>query len=184
MVNKCVRDIMVPLDDYPLVSHDASLLEAVLKFEEAQKSRDRTRQPYRAVLVVDEEKNVVGKIGQLGFLKALEPQSNVVGDMGKLVAAGVSSDFITAMMDHYHLFRDDLSYLCKRAAYIKVKDVMHKIAENIDESASLGEAIRKFVSYQTLSIPVTSGRKIVGLLRLSDICQVVAEEMKKLTDKK
>ena len=179
MQAKLVKDLMVPLELYPVVSEESTLLDAVLKFEEVQKRRIRTRQPYRAVLVVDRNNKVVGKLGQLGFLKALEPQRNILGDMGKLAVAGVSSEFISSMMSHYRFFQDSLSDLCLRARHIKVKNVMQPVTDSIDENATMGEAIYKIVALQSLSILVTRGEEIVGLLRLSDLCQEIAEEMKK-----
>jgi CBS-domain-containing membrane protein len=178
MNDKCVKDIMVPLDAYPTVSQEATLIEAVLKFEDAQKRRDRSRQPYRAILVVDENGKVIGKLGQLAFLKALEPKQNILGDMGKLAVAGVSSEFIKSMMEHFRFFQDDLSYLCQRARYVKVREIMQPVTDSIDENASMGEAISRLVALQTLSILVSRGTEIIGLLRLSDVCQEVAEQMK------
>jgi CBS domain-containing protein len=171
---------MVPIDEYPVVSQHATLIEAILKFDESMRRRDRSRQPYRAVLVVDENKKVIGKIGQLAFLKALEPQQNILGDMGKLAAAGVSREFVSSMMKHFQFFQDNLSDLCRRASHLRVRDVMHPVGECIDADAPLGEAISKLVAWQTLSILVTENEEVVGLLRLSDVCQEVAVEMKKL----
>ncbi len=182
MQNKRVKDVMVPLSEYGVVDQNATLIEALEVFEEAMRRRDRSRQPFRAVLVLDENKNVVGKLGQLAFLKALEPKRNVLGDIGKLTRAGVSAEFINSMMDHYRFFQDDLDNLCRRAAGVKVKEVMHPATECIDENAPLGEAITKMVAWQTLSILVTRGGDVVGLLRLSDLCQVVADYMKTIVN--
>nr|MBN2277311.1 CBS domain-containing protein [candidate division Zixibacteria bacterium] len=184
MDTKRVKDLMVPLNEYATVSEDTTLLETIGKFEEAQRKRDRRRQPFRAVLVLDKEGRVVGKLGQLAFLKALEPERTVLGDMGKLAVAGVSAEFINSMMSHFRFFQDNLTDLCSRARYLKVKDVMHPVTECIDENASMGEAITKMVAWQTLSILVCRGqnREVVGLLRLSDLCQEVAEFMKSLPE--
>jgi len=178
MKSKLVKELMVHLERYPVVPLDATLLEAVEKFERVQKMRDRKRQPFRAILVVDETGHVVGKIGQLAFLKALEPQRNILGDMGKMAVAGVSADFINTMMNHFQFFQDSMADICRRARHIMVKDIMVPIAEHIEEEATLGEAIYKFVALQTLSLMVTRDDKIVGLLRLCDVVQEIADEMK------
>jgi len=182
MDTKCVKDLMVPLDNYGLVSQEATLLDAVLELDKAQKKRDRRRQPFRSVLIVDENKKVIGKLGQLAFLKAIEPQRNILGDMSKLTNAGVSEQFLSSVMNHYQFFQEDLSGLCLQARRIRVKDVMHPITERIDENASLGEAISKIIMWQTLSIIVTRNGEVIGLLRLSDLCQEVAEHMKSLSN--
>jgi len=184
MDTKIVRDIMVPLGEYPAISDNATLIQAIRKFEEAQKKRDRRRQPFRAVLVLDDNGKVVGKLGQLAFLKALEPERTVLGDMGKLAMAGVSSEFINSMMNHFRFFQENLSDLCSRARNLKVRDVMHPVAECIDEKASLGEAITKIIAWQSMSILVCreNGKEVVGLLRLTDLCQEVAEYMMAIPD--
>lgn len=180
MHTKVVKDIMVPLNEYGIVNEDEKLLNAILVFDRALKKRNRRRQPHRAVLVVDKKGKVVGKLGQLAFLKALEPQHNILTDMSKLSSAGVSEQFIASVTKHYQFFQEDLRGLCARARDIKVKDVMHPVTEHIDENASLGEAIYKVVTWETLSVLVTSGEEIVGILRLSDLCQEVAEYMKSI----
>ncbi len=183
MDEKCVKDLMVPLDRYGLVSQDATLFEAIQILQEAQKKRDRRRQPFRAVLIIDENKKVVGKLGELAFLKALEPKRNILGDVGKLSSAGVSEQIISTVMNHFQFFQDKLSNLCFRARDIKVRDVMHPITESIDENAPLTEAISKIILWDTLSVLVTRTGEIVGLLRISDICQEIAGHMKALSQK-
>ena len=45
---KSVADLMIPIDEYPTVSLDASLLDAIRVVKEAQETRPRTRAFYRA----------------------------------------------------------------------------------------------------------------------------------------
>ena len=178
MDEKQVKDVMISLEEYPVVKEDAVLVDALLALDDAQKRLPSGRQPYRAVLVVDENKNVVGKLGQWVFLTALEPKYAVYGDMGKLARAGVNPQLITSMMEHYRFFQDRLPDLCRRAAGISVRDVMRPVEDSIDENAPLSQAIHKMVLGQTLSILVTSGASVVGLIRLSDLFDVVADYMK------
>ncbi|MBU0518517.1 CBS domain-containing protein, partial [bacterium] len=76
-----VKDVMLPLDDYALVPEDASMVDAYCALEEAQKRLPPGRQASRAVLVVDKSGKIIGKVGQLAFLKALEPKYDKVGDV-------------------------------------------------------------------------------------------------------
>ena len=57
---KIVKEIMVPLSDYPTVSEDATLKDAVEALEKAQKKLDPSRYQHRAVLVYDDNKKIVG----------------------------------------------------------------------------------------------------------------------------
>ena len=178
---KTIKDLMVPLDQYGVVSEDATLLDAVKEYDEAMKRRDRSRQPFRAVLVKDKKGEIIGKLGQLAFLKALEPQHHMLADMSKFSSSGVSEQFISSVMQHYRFFEGDISSLCARASNVKVRDMMHRVEEFIEENASLSEAIYKLVLYDTLSILVTRKGKVVGLVRLDDVCQEVASLIKEAT---
>jgi CBS domain-containing protein len=178
---KKVKDLMVPLEEYAVVNKDATLLDAVLALDKALMKLKPGRQKHRAVLVVDDQGKVVGKIGHLAFLKALEPKYNVLGDLRALSRVGVSQEFINSMMQNYQLFQDNLSDLCRRAASLKASDVMHPVSESIDENASLAEGIHRLVMYQSLSMLVTRREKAVGLLRISDLFEELTSEMKKIS---
>ena len=182
MHTKKVKDLMVPLEEYAVVSDKATLVDALRALEKAQLTLKPGQHRHRAVLVLDKNNRVVGKIGHLGFLKALEPKYNILGDMGKLSRVGLDAAFINSMMENFRFFQDDLCDLCKRARHIDVVDVMHPVTESIDENASLNEAIHNMVMWSTLSVLVTRNGEIVGLLRLSDVFQEVADFMKKECD--
>lgn len=177
MDSKRVKDLMVPLDDYPVVSRDATLLEAVRALAKAQKSLPAGRQPHRAVLVIDDNKRIVGKVGQLAVLRALEPRYNVVGDLESLARAGVSDEFVSSMMEHYRFLQDDLTDLCSRAAMRVVREMMVPTTESLDENVLLSEAIHRIIMWQTLSVLVTRGSEIVGVLRLSDLFEEITAQM-------
>jgi len=181
---KKVKDLMVPLGEYAVVARDATLLDAILALDKSLLKLKPGRQKHRAVLVLDETGKVVGKIGHLAFLKALEPKYNVLGDLSALSHVGVSQEFIDSMMQNYQLLQDNLADLCRRAAALKAGDVMRPVSESIDENASLAEGIHKLVMYQSLSILVTRDGKVVGLLRLSDLFEELTAEMKKISPSK
>ena len=178
MSAKKVKDLMLPLDEYAIVNEEATLLEAVLALDEAQEKLPANMQPHRAVLVVNFEGKVVGKLGHLAFLRALEPKYSLLGDLPTLSRAGLSSEFVTSMIENMRLWQEDLTDVCKQACHTKVKKVMRPVAENIDENASLSEAIHKMIMWQTLSILVKRRDEVVGILRLSDLYAELAKTMK------
>ena len=109
-----VRDLMVPIDEYPAVSEQATLVEAIRVFNAAQKNLAPGRQPYRAVLVRDDQNRVVGKLGQMAFLRALEPRRNLLKNVQGLDRAGVNAGYIDSIMANYRLFEETFSDMCLR----------------------------------------------------------------------
>ena len=180
MNDKKVKDLMVPLDEYPVVEMNATLLDVVNALDEGQKRLPSGKQPYRAVLVVDDQGKIVGKIGQLAFLAALEPKYNLLGDLNKLQTAGLSPEIVSLVMDHYRFFEESLADLRQRRSTVKAADTMHPLSESVEESASIFEAIHKIVMWQQLSLLVTRDDEVVGLIRLTDLYDEVAGRMRTL----
>jgi CBS domain-containing protein len=178
MINKTVKNLMLPLDHYAVVTEDSTLLEAFEMLEKAQEKLEQGRQPHRAVLVVNKANKVVGRLGHLGFLKALEPKYKKFGDLHTVSRSGFSAEFLSSMMESFEVWQDNPEILRRRAQQVKVKDAMHPVKESIDEDASLGEAMHRIIMWQTLSVLVHSGNKIVGILRLSDLFDEVAEHIR------
>ena len=178
MPTRAINDLMIPIQEYATVHQDATLLQAILVLEQSQEKKLGDVQPYRAVLVVNDHGEIVGKLGHRGFLQALEPKYGMIDDLDKLNRAGVSSEFISYMAESMRLWEDDLADLGKRARSIKVRDVMHSVEENVDEGISLMQAIHHLVMWGTLSTLVTSGGRVVGILRLSDLYEEVARIIK------
>jgi hypothetical protein len=159
---------MIPVDEYPRVKQTASIYEAMLVLRTEQKKQPSDKPAFRAVLVLDDEGLVVGKVGHSTFLKALEPKYKDVFDMDKLSRVQLSSNFIDSIKQHFNLWSDTID-LCQVAKTTPVVEIMHPVEEHVEKDESLAEAIHKFLMWQCLSVLVTSGNEIVGILRLSDI---------------
>jgi CBS-domain-containing membrane protein len=171
---------MVPLSEYATVLEGSTLFDAVLALERAQEEFDHTKYKHRGVLILDKDKRVIGKLGQLDVLRALEPQNNNMSDISKLGQYGFSSNFIRNLRKQRRLHETPLKDLCSNAAKLKVEDFMQAPSEGeiIDEEASLEIAVLQLVMGLHLSLLVTRGKRIVGTLRLTDVFAAVFHTMK------
>jgi len=173
-LQKYVVDVMLPLDEYTVVSENDNLYDAFVALEKSKMNLPPGRHSHKAVLVINDKKEIVGKLGHLGFLKALDPGYQNIGQLDMLSKAGLTKEFVTSMMRNYELLQDDLSDIRRRTRSIKISDVMHPIIEHIDINDSINEAIHKMIVWQALSVPVTKGSKVVGILRLADLFDTVS----------
>lgn len=175
-----VKDIMVPIDEYATVSDDSTLFDAVSALEKAQEDFDRSHYVHRAILILDKNKNLVGKISQLDVLRALEPKYNEMQSGPGFSRYGFTTKFIQSMMDQYRLWDAPLKDICLQAIHMKVSEIMTKPTEGekIEEDASLGLAIHLLVMGQHQSLLVMKGGKIVGILRLTDVFAAIFHTMK------
>lgn len=176
-----VKDLMVPLSEYATVPEGATLFEAVLALEKAQEEFDHTKYRHRSILVMNQNQEVIGKISQLDVLKALEPADHRFAHAKELSRYGFSNTFVRNLHKHRRLQKAPLSKLCVRAAQVKVEACMQHIAEGeyIDQHAGLDAAIQHLLIEKHISLLVTKEKKIVGILRLSDVFAAVFHAMKK-----
>jgi len=175
-----VRELMVPLEAYATVSKEATLREAILALETAQMTIDPSRHKHRAILVLDDSGNVVSKITLKNILVALEPNYGKVEGVEVLERSGYSPDLIKDMLEDNALWMEPLQFICERAAGLKLSDFIQAPAENeyIDENATLGEATHQLIICPYLSLLVTSGDEVVGILRLSDLFSKICDIIK------
>ena len=172
-----VKDLMVPIGEYARVNPDSNLYDALLALKTAQAKLPEGKAPHRAVLVENEFGSPVGNIGRLVFIKALAAGFSRAKTRDEMDRAGISPESISTVMSHMDFFQRNLGSLEERARAIKARDVMHPVGESIDESATFQEALNLFGAGQTLSILVKRGNSVVGVLRLSDVFQEVANRI-------
>ena len=184
--NYTVGELVIPLSEYATVSVGATLYEAVLALEEAQLDFDLTRYRHRAILVLDEKGDVVGKISQLDVLSALEPKYNEMLEQGKLQQHhGLTKKYLESIMTHYNMWDSDLSKICRKSGEQPVTKFMHTLTEGeyVDENATLAEAIHQLVMGHNQSLMVTRDNKISGILRLTDVFASIFHTMKECCSK-
>ncbi len=182
MKSYLVKDLMVPLSEYATVTEDATLYEAVLSLERAQeKFEDKhTRYSHRAILILDKDDNVVGKLSQLDVLRALEPKyKDMIAGKGSQ-RYGFTREFMKSTFEDYHLFANPLDDICRKAGEQNVKKFMYAptSGEYVSEDATLDVAIHQLVMGQHQSLLVARDKKIVGVLRLTDVFAAVFHKMK------
>ncbi len=181
MKSCAVKNIMVRLSDYATVSEDATLFDAVMALEKAQEEFDRNKYPHRAILVYDGNRKIVGKLGMLDVLTALEPKYKEIGDPSILSRSGFSPQFLRDMRAQYALWDRPFRDISRKSAETRVRDFMYTPTEGefVDENATLDEAIHQLVIGHHHSLLVTRDGDITGIMRMSDVFHKVWEASKK-----
>jgi CBS domain-containing protein len=185
MKTQKVKDLMVPLAEYATVPETATLLEAVKALKKAQAAFGKQRDRHRAILVIDANNHIVGKLSQHDVLEALEPNYKEMRNQsedGAIHRLGLSDTFFQKTLEQYHLWENALEGLCRKAIDLKVKRVMYAPdkGEFVKQSATMDEAIHRLIIGRHHSLLVTADRdprEIVGVLRLSDVFEVVGDSM-------
>jgi len=173
-----VKDLMLSLSEYAVVDERATILEALEALDVSQAQLPAGRQPHRAILVRTRDGAIVGKLHYHAFLRALVSERKVMVEQDLLDRAGVGDDLRDRSVRMLDLLTGDLVDVCERARHVRVRDVCTPVTQSIREDASLFDAIAEFLAHQTLSLVVRRGTTTVGILRLSDLFDELARQIK------
>ena len=180
MKNYTVKELMVPISEYATVPEGATLFEAVLALEKAQEQFQQNRYSHRAVLIMDKNKRVIGKLSQMDFLTALEPRDANLEQIHKFTQFGFSRKAVALQQEEYLKSSAPILDVYTKAASMNVTQFMQRPTEGeyVDENASLDMALHQLTAGSNLSLLVTRGTEIVGILRLADVFAAVYHSMK------
>jgi len=182
MGTSSLKELMIPLAEYATVSEDADILEAIDALDAAQKAFDPKRYRHRAVIVLNNEDRVVGKLSQHDIIQALEPEYKET--KARTSSAhnqfGFSRKFIESVSLQYNMWDKPLQNLYKKALKQKVKSFMYKPTEGeyIKVSASMNDTIHQLIIGKHHSLLVTDGPDIVGVVRLTDVFEFIRLRLK------
>lgn len=162
-----VKDLMLPLERYTNVSADASLHDVFLALEGALKGRGKTDAAEArdfAVLVLDKDKRVLGRLGVWDVLHGLDPQVQKRVDP-------------LAIVDGYEAWDQPLAHLAAKTRHRRARDLVNALPKHefIDEEATIDEALRRLLDNRTLSLVAMRGASAVGVLRIVDVFQYVCD---------
>lgn len=179
--NYIVKDLMVPLSEYATVQKGATLFEAVMALEKAQEEFDHTKYRHRAILVMDINNRVIGKLSHLDVIRALEPTDDPSEKLKTLEQYGFSEKFIWHQRKKRRQEVAPIVDIGKVAGSLKVEDVMQAPTqgEYVDQETSLDVAAHQLVVGSHYALLAMDGDRIVGVLRLTDVFAALFHAMKK-----
>lgn len=176
-----VKDIMIPISEYATVRIGSTLLAALELLEQAIDNQEEGSDRHRAILVLDHDDNVIGKIGQLTTLQVVDQQTNSADTLRELERFQFSPSYNSWLRDHYRakgkaVNAESLAI----AAETPVEKCMQDLApgEFVAEDDTLDIAIHRLIAGTHLGLLVTNGDRIVGILRVSDVFSTISKEMK------
>ncbi|MBC2710285.1 MAG: CBS domain-containing protein [Desulfosarcina sp.] len=180
MKDYIVKDLMVPISEYATVPEEATLYETVMALEKAQETFQQNRYSHRAVLILDKNDRVIGKLSQMDFLRALEPRDANLDQIRKFKRFGFTRKAVALQQEEYLKNSPPILDVYSKAAKLKVTDFMQRPTEGeyVDENTSLDMALHQVTAGSNLSLLVTRGADIIGVLRLADVFAAVFHSMK------
>lgn len=153
-----VKDLMIPLEDFPHIPYWFTLRQAMAIVQEATVKLEGAFEP-RAVLVFDEKYQLTGILTLRNMIKGLEPN----------------------FLQETSLLGDLLGPDMKAASARPVSEVMCPIQVTVDSTAPVAKALHLMIRENVGFLPVMRAGKVAGMIRLSALFNEVARVV--LSDK-
>lgn len=153
---KKVKDLMIPLEDYPHIPYWFTLRQAMAIVREAAIKFEGVFEP-RAVLVFDEKYQLMGILTLRDIIKGLEPR------FLKETALVKMDPSLTVLLGD--LFGPNM----KEQSQKPVSEVMSPIKITVDAKDPIAKAIYLMIKENVGMMPVMQDNKIAGIIRLSDL---------------
>ncbi|MDP8206559.1 MAG: CBS domain-containing protein [Candidatus Electryonea clarkiae] len=172
--HKKVKDLMLSLDEFGIVDSDATMMDALRVFRELQEHVPSSHNPQHAVLVRDRQGKIVGKLGQFAISKAFIEEDHYLinSHNDRINNTNICGENIRFYVELIH---ENINLICQHMRKIKVKDAMIPETASIDVNATLFKALGEFVNTRSLSLLVSYGGEVIGLLLLADVVDELSE---------
>ncbi len=170
-ISKKVRDLVVPLSDYAVTNVDSTLSDAAMALMKVYcqiETGKCTEAGHRNILILNKSGELVGILDFKSILKILIPE--ITGGFAtKLEAMGVSIAF--AQADAPELDESRISFRARvlKNAECRVGDIMRPLRGRIDADADLLDALKMICNTRITVLPVFENKKLIGVLRDSDV---------------
>ena len=160
---KTVTDIMIPIDEYTLLSEGSTIREAIARLRESFNLKMATSRlmetGHRSILVVDQDKNALGILAITDLLKTILPAYLSAPKPSLADSIQYSPIFWNGM------FTTEV----RQMAETRVIDVMSPVPLAIDGEASLMEATYMMIQNKARRLLVVMDGAVVGLVREQDL---------------
>jgi CBS domain-containing protein len=153
---KSVKELMIPLEDYPHIPYWFTLRQAMAIVREAAIKFEGSFEP-RAVLVFDEKYQLMGMLTLRDIIKGLEPRF-----MHETALVKADPNLTVLMGD---LFGPGM----REASQKPVSEVMSPIKITIAGGDSIAKAVFLMIQENVGMMPVVQDSKVAGMIRLSDL---------------
>ncbi|MFC1597566.1 HPP family protein [Planctomycetota bacterium] len=167
-----VRDIMVPLEEYPCIPDTHTLRQAIEEMGKAQILRKKQASLPRTALVFDESfRDLLGTLRRRDIMRGLEPEFLATGSLQyrrKLFDVEIDPNLPEMSYDG-----EIIAGIRKRANRL-VGEFMIPIKATIDHDDHLTKAMYEMVDQNTSLLPVLEDDGIVGVVRSVDVLNEIA----------
>jgi predicted transcriptional regulator len=165
-----IGDIMIPLGDYPTVTPENTLKEAIKKMEQSQLEVDGKKSLPRVLLVMEATGELAGTVRRRDIMRGLEPKHLVTQPLNyrkKLFDVSIDPNLS-------ELSYETMIKAVREQANKPVRAVMRPIQVALDHDDHIIKGVYEMVGYGLTLLPVIQQGKVVGVVRSVELFRELA----------
>jgi len=165
-----IGDIMIPMADYPCISPQSTIHEAIEILETSQLEVDGRSSLPRVLLVCDLPGHIAGTVRRRDIIRGLEPKHLLTRPLNyrkKLFDVGIDPNL--SEMSHNRLVKG-----IREQAEKEVSTIMRPIQLALDYDDHIIKGFYEMVSYGVTLLPVLLNSKVVGVVRSVELFREMA----------
>jgi predicted transcriptional regulator len=166
-----IEEIMVPLDQYPSVTPDTTIRDAIIAINDASIQTHVCLSLPRSLLVIDDHHHLKGTLRRRDILRGLEPK----------FLQGESLYYRKKLFDvHIDPNLSELSWdktmrEMRTQANRLVSEIMLPADVTINYDEHILKAVYEMTSYERSLLPVLKDKKVIGVVRSVDVFLTMAK---------
>lgn len=164
-LTKTIRDICVPLAEYPHLRETSTLYDAFA----ALRAGYATGKRFRHILVLNDRDQLVGVLGIRDILRGMFPDYLQPQESSRF--EGLAPEFPALTL----VWADTCHTQCPVAAEKPVKAFMGPIPGKVGADDPITKAAYLLVTHDTSMMPVVDGENLVGVVRMIDVFNEAAK---------
>ena len=169
--NPVVRDLVIPLEDFPHLNENQTLHDAVeilLSYTCGEYGRIR----YAELLILNDRNQLSGRVTLQNILLNLDPRLKEASKVKGFEGKG------TGFLDLIILWEDSFFVECRKWSHILIKDLMSPIKHIVKGSDPVLKALAIMTNTHNLVLPAIDEGRIIGVIRLKEIFKTITARCK------
>jgi Mg/Co/Ni transporter MgtE len=162
-----VRDLVIPLKNYPHLKENQTLHEAVAEiysFTCGETNRIR----YSEILILNDRNQLSGHVTLLDILQNLDPRLKEATKIKEFEGKG--SEFHNLSI----LWEDSFFIECTKRSHIPIREFMSPIRHTVNGNDSVLKVLAIMARTKDVALPVVEEKHIIGVIRLKEIFKAIA----------
>ncbi len=170
MLSHTAEDLMIPLDDYPHIPYWFTIREAIAMMHHSEIEKKGRKSLARAVLVFDEEYNLLGMARRRDILSGLNPERNMKEAHHSKQIYEIKSDPDLLEMSSEALIKN-LPEMAKK----QVGDIMRPLKQTLNHDDHIMTIIYEMNETQMSMLPVLKDGVVAGVVRTVEVMNEIAK---------